>query len=373
MSKPRVLIIGPFSSPEGGIQTLLRDLVAGPLGEQCELVTFDSSKRTRPDRWLITGIASQLRMLSEYALAIIRHLPVAVHVNVGGPPDFYRKSADVLVARLLGRRVVLQVHAGDFAQMYDGYGPRAKAYIRWILRRSHRVIATSQHWHNMLLRITDAGRLVIIPNGIRGGAYRQLPAREQARAALGVPQGRCLVASLGRMGLLKGIFDLVEAAAIIKRTHPEAYWIAAGPDDYPEPGATGKLLDRIKQLGLSGDVHLPGLIDAVGRSHLYGAADLFVMPSRCENFPMVLLEAMAAGLPIVATRVGAVAEMIVDGETGLLVEAGKPEALAKAVCDLLTDPGRAAATGRAGRERFEKLYEVNGPVSQLWAELYKSL
>ena len=139
-----------------------------------------------------------------------------------------------------------------------------------------------------------------------------------------------------------------------------------------DAGATDRMSERIGELGLADVVRLPGLIDTSTRNKLLAAADVFLLPSHGENFPMVVLEAMAAGLPIVATRVGAVPEMIAHGETGLLIEPKDPEAIAEAVCELLDGPERAAALGRQARRRFEELYEVDGPISKMWAEQYNA-
>ena len=105
---------------------------------------------------------------------------------------------------------------------------------------------------------------------------------------------------------------------------------------------------------------------------IYAALDVFVLPSRWEGFGLVLLEAMAAGKPIVATRVGAIPEVVVDGETGVLIPAGDPLALAEGLSRLAMEPGLARQLGDAGRERLRRRFSVEkmvGDTELLYREL----
>ena len=109
-------------------------------------------------------------------------------------------------------------------------------------------------------------------------------------------------------------------------------------------------------LGIEEEVHFLGFVDPTKMPVHYASADLFVLPSARESFPLVLLEAMASGLPVVATTVGGVPEMVLEGETGLLVPPNDPEALAEAINSLLAEPARMRAMGAKGRERVEEYY-----------------
>jgi phosphatidylinositol alpha-1,6-mannosyltransferase len=118
---------------------------------------------------------------------------------------------------------------------------------------------------------------------------------------------------------------------------------------------TGSRLDEyvalVQTLGIEEEVHFLGHVDHSKLPAHYASAHLFVLPSRMENFPLVLLEAMAGGLPVVATAVGGVPEMVVHGETGLLIPPNDPQALAEAINSLLDDPERMEAMGAKGRQR----------------------
>jgi glycosyltransferase involved in cell wall biosynthesis len=166
-----------------------------------------------------------------------------------------------------------------------------------------------------------------------------------------VPPDVPLAVAVGRLIAQKDHATLLRAFALVHEALPEARLAILGSG--PLEAETRALA---AELGLADAVLLPGRTDI--RDWLE-RADAFVHSSRWEGFGIVLLEAMLAGLPIVATRVSAVPEVVVDGETGLLVEAGDHAGLARHLETLLSDRGRAAALGAAGRRRALTEFSVD--------------
>jgi glycosyltransferase involved in cell wall biosynthesis len=113
-------------------------------------------------------------------------------------------------------------------------------------------------------------------------------------------------------------------------------------------------------------------VDEAGADKVLRGADLLVLPSRAENQPVAILEAMARGLPVVSTRIGGIPQQVLDGETGLLVEPDDVAQLAQALADLILSPERRAAYGQAGLRRFEAHFSV-AACAERFAELYRSL
>jgi glycosyltransferase involved in cell wall biosynthesis len=165
-----------------------------------------------------------------------------------------------------------------------------------------------------------------------------------------VPAGVPLALAIGRLIAQKDHATLLRAFGEIRAKHPDAMLAILG--DGPLATETRSL---VAELGLAGHVVLPGRLET--RDWLE-RADLFVHTSRWEGFGIVLLEAMLAGLPIVATRVSAVPEIVADGETGLLVEAGAVPALASALNDLLTETPLARSLGAAGQARAREHFSI---------------
>lgn len=185
--------------------------------------------------------------------------------------------------------------------------------------------------------------------------------RVALRRSLGLPESGALILAVGNLYPVKDHATLLRALPEI----PGAQVAIAGRGD-EEPNLR-RLAD---ELGIESRVHLLGLRNDVDR--LLEAADVFVQPSRSEGLPLAVLEAMAAGLPVVATRVGGMGEAIVDGETGILVGPERPGELARALRSLLEDDGLRRRMGIAARERAEAEFSVE-TMARRYVELFRSL
>jgi glycosyltransferase involved in cell wall biosynthesis len=208
---------------------------------------------------------------------------------------------------------------------------------------AHRVVANAEAVATRLRREgIRADRISVIPNGLELSRFwpRRLPNRLRRI---------CLVANL-RPG--KGHDTLINAAPAVLARFPDAHFelIGDGPD-------RGQLEQLVRDRGLQHAFTFAGHVEDVpGR---LAQADLFVFPSESEAFPNALLEAMAAGLPVVASSVGGITEVVQHGQTGLLIPPRHPEALADSLCGLLTVPHEAHRLGANGRALVERRYSFD--------------
>lgn len=213
--------------------------------------------------------------------------------------------------------------------------------------------------------IGRADNYVVIRSGIemeRFG-YPQRP-RAAVRAELGIPADAPVVGAVTRLSAQKAPLDFVAAAAAVAQARPDVRFVMVG--DGPLRAAVEA---RAAELGIAGRLTLTGLRRDV--PELMGAFDIFALSSLWEGLPRVLPQAMATGLPVVATAVDGSAEAVEHGVTGLLTPPGDPQALAAALLELLADPARAQQMGEAGRARAEE-YSAERMVEQI-AALYRSL
>ncbi len=190
----------------------------------------------------------------------------------------------------------------------------------------------------------DEQRIDVIPNGVDASAFTGVD-RSDARRALLLDATRPVVGLIGRITEQKGQEDFVEAALAIAVERPETLFVMVGFAEDAE--LQQRLRQKIAVFGLSDRIRFLGNRDDM--ASVYAALDLVVAPSRWEGFGLMLIEAMAAGRPIVATRVGAIPEIVRDGRTGVLVEPRDAQALARAITGMLDDPQRRIAMGEAGR------------------------
>lgn len=208
-------------------------------------------------------------------------------------------------------------------------------------------------------------RLLLLPNGVSLQALEVPQSREEAKEILGV-SGFCL-GTVGRLEEQKGHAYLLDALPPILEEVPDTTVLLAGEgrlrQSLEKQARDLGLADRVRFLGLRRDVPL-----------VYRALDVFVLPSLWEGLPLALLEAMGAGLPVVATRVGGVKTVIQDGVNGRLVPAGAPPPLAAAIVELAREPRRRTGMGQAARKTVEEHYSREAMLMKLAAfylELYE--
>jgi glycosyltransferase involved in cell wall biosynthesis len=263
-----------------------------------------------------------------------------VHAHVAMRGSFWRKALFLGLARLAGVPTVVHLHGSTFVEFYEREcGPLRRRLVRLTLERADAVIALSESWRAYLARIVPAARLVVIPNMVDADAVQ---AGIERSGAARIP-GRILF--LGEIGKRKGIYDLVCALAQIAAAQPHARLVAGGSGELEE------VRRLARELGVERHLELPGWVDGEAKARLLAEAAIYVLPSHNENLPVSILEAMAAGLPVVSTRVGGIPDAVRHGSEGLLVMPGDKEALADGVLRLLGDPQLGSRMGAAARRR----------------------
>lgn len=277
--------------------------------------------------------------------------PDVLHVSAGGYPAGESPRAAVLAARARGiPRRVMTVH-----NLADAPPPLAffeRKIDRAVERSLHKLVCVSHSSKNSLVekRGFNPDRVGVIHNGYEppapGGATRQ-----KIREELGIPLDAAVVGSVGGLQPRKGYHVLVNALAQMKRRPVRLVVIGDGPcrDDLARQALEAGLSDRIVWAGFRADA-----------SRCLAAFDVFAFPSTAfESFPYVILEAMAAGLPVAATSVGGTVEQIQDGVSGRLVPPDNAAALASALDEILDDPALGRAWGEAARKRVRENFSMN--------------
>lgn len=292
---------------------------------------------------------SDLRALLALVQLLRREKPDLVHVHTSKAGFLGR-----LAARFGGLRPVVYSPHGSILAGY--FSPRTTRLFVWLdamaARFTDRIVCcTSKEIGEYLAAgIGRAGQYVVIPNGLDAEVYALLAAPPAlTRAALGIPSEARPALCIGRLVAVKGQTFLLRAWPSVLKGEPRALLLLAGegPDEQP-------LRAQAAALGLGGSVKFLGFREDI--PSLLACAEALVLPSLNEGFGMVLVEAMAMGKPVVASAVGGVPELVLDGRTGLLVPPADPEALATAIRRLLEDPGAARQMGEAGRERARKAF-----------------
>jgi glycosyltransferase involved in cell wall biosynthesis len=232
--------------------------------------------------------------------------------------------------------------------------PRRKRMVvnRLLLERRDRVIGVGEAVRQALIHNEGipAGRVGVVFNGIDLGPFAASHDRAAARHELGAGAGELLILQVARLDPLKDHLTALATFQRVLASRPDALLVLAG--EGPE---RPRIEGGVRQLGLADRVRLLGTRADVAR--LMAAADVFLLTSISEGIPLTLIEAMAAGLPVVSTDVGGVREVIPDGGTGLLAPAGDAEALARHVLHLAERPETVRELGKRGRLRARAVFD----------------
>jgi glycosyltransferase involved in cell wall biosynthesis len=311
-----------------------------------------------------------------------RDLGLSVHVvplpTLRRPGAGFLRSVTAL-GRLARTTEAALIHAnGSRAMFYGGLAGRATGRPAiWHVRIAESDGVVDQALYALATGVIATSRAVarrfrsgapkvrLIPNGVDLARLTPRPPSRALGASLGIPPSAPLALCVGRFVPEKGHRHLLKAAARVERAKPGVHWILVGCGELE-----GELRAQARRLGLEAQVHFAGWRDDV--ADVLALCDIVVLPSESEGFGRVLVEAMAMAKAVVAAAVGGVPEIVLDGETGILVPSAAPAPLADAVRSLLDDPARAARLGAAGRARAESTFSLAahvGGVERVYAEL----
>ena len=323
--------------------------------------------RTIPLRWLERDVNPLKEMLAFVSLILLflRERPTVVHLNSSKVGSL--GGAAAAIARLLTLsnypRAVFTVHGWAFHEPRPFWQRWLIAAGGWLASLFHdRVILISTEDHRAAGRFIPARKLALIFNGI--DPTPPLP-RGDARSLLGERTGKpialdtMLIGSIAELTRNKGINVLIGAAAMLAEENPSRQWriMVIGEGEERE-----RLQAAIASADLSESVSLAGFLPDAGRNA--SAFDIFVLPSLKEGLPYAIMEAMAAGVPVVASRVGSVLDLIRDRESGILVPAGDAHSLAKELAGLIAHPGTRRMLADTARQRIRNEFGVSEMLRQ---------
>jgi L-malate glycosyltransferase len=249
--------------------------------------------------------------------------------------------------------------------------PRQARAQKYVCHLADRILVNAEAVKEWLLEQSyPLNKIVVIRNGVDLNRFDAPPDSNRVRQQLGLASGERMVTVVSRVHRQKGLEQFIDAASLLASSFPTVRFLIVGEASADDADYLAALKQRAEHLGVGRRVLFTGHrfdVPAVLRS-----AAVSVMPSLNEALSNVLLESMAAGAPIVATRVGGTPEAITHGHTGLLVPAGDPKALSEAIARLLKEPALAAAVGRAARQAAESSFSLSRMVAAT-EQLYRDL
>lgn len=352
----RVLLVSPAPPPAGGVATWTQRLLAAPITDRFDLRLVNTNPGGE------SGVSARkigryLRWPARLLAELVRFRPDVVHLNSASRMPHLALEARLLAAcQLAGARTVLH---------FRGTSVRKIRQTRWGRRTLARAVSHADGVFALNqgevaeLRAAGASQARQVDNFVMPRPWREPPPDD----------GLVRVLFVGWIMREKGVFELIEAVA---RCPSVSLDLVGRFMDLAGGSSEAEVRAACERHGVADRVRFVGELPLARIFEAYDAAQVFVLPSWTEGFPNVLLEAMISGLPCVCTPVGAIPEVLRDGEDGLLVPLRDPEALAAALSRLAADPALRRAMGRAAWSHATTRYgrdAVLGQIGDAWASI----
>jgi glycosyltransferase involved in cell wall biosynthesis len=358
--KYSVLMVGAMPPQLGGIERYVGDLVASDLASRHRVIPFNLNKpwvnsktsfKTlagyqrsfgRGVRTVLTSYAYSLFFFTKFLLYLLTTWIDIIHIHSASYTSFWEKCYYIYVGKLFGKKVVLHIHGSRFESFYQQSGGQTRRWIAYFMQKCDTVIALGQYWRRFYCRFLPMEKVKIVYNGIDLQSYRcQTPKTDNPSLVF-----------VGEVGQRKGIYDLLASSKILQRRWPDIRLDIIGT------GELDQVAQKSRSMGLK-HVRLHGAQFAQHKVEMLCRSWCFVLPSYAEQMPLVIIEAFAAGLPAISTRIGTIPEMIKPFENGFVVNAGDVEQLAKMISLVLENETLRMEMGRKNRLEAHNLYDIN--------------
>lgn len=370
---PRLLIVGPLPPPLGGVQLTIGMQLRSNLAREFELHTVDTSKRQL--RWAVENPTWKTplyfaRDFLRLVRALVRLRPDVVLVHAAATFSLLRDWVFMASSRIAGAKVICHYHGTLHTRFPSGETRSGRAIGRMLMSAAHRVIVLSPSYQREMAKAWKRDDLVWAPNMADVALFRSV---STAVCAPLLAVGDRAVLFVGRLSAPKGIYDLFEAIPYVIERHAEAHFLLVGvaESDVLESVIRAEAVRR----GISPRITFLGSLEGSAKAAAFAASRMIVVPSWTEGFPLVIPEAMAAGLPVIATAVGAIPDFVKDGEDGFLIAPKNPQELADRICQLLDDEGLQQRISQRVRERAPREFAIEigcGKVAELVNEVLAS-
>lgn len=342
-----------LSKTRGGITTLTAAILGSELQNDYRFnyIASQAEDHSKPRKMLLAMSA-----FARFAVRILLDRPSLAYVHIGSNVSLYRESAFILLAKVFRTRVLAHFHAGDLDQYYLKQNALGRAFIRWALGRSDRIIAVSDASARSLRELNDSLKISVVANAIDTSLFGARSPRLHDDKIV-----RLLF--VGAAGKLKGERDLVKALGLLRARDDlelRVSFIGHGTED---------LTHLCDEEGIAGMVEHLGPVSMSKRIKCFEDAGIFVLPTYAEAMPISVIEAMAAGLGVITTPVGGIPELVSDGEDGLLFQPGDVSVLAERIITLASDPEARERFGARAQTKARLHWDIDKYILRLRKEI----
>lgn len=353
--KDTVQIIGPTPPPYHGVSVATQVLLDALPASQFSVVHLDTADRRgiahvdQPDLW---DVLLFIRQWFAHLNILIRNRPRICYLPLSQSRiGFLRDSLFMIPAFLSGSVVVAHLHGANFYQVYEGGGGVFRWYVDRVLKRVGKFIVLGEMLKPIFHRWARPESIAVVPNGVPESSANR---SDQPKFSLPAPLQIVFLSTLSRQ---KGLFVLLDAVPLVVREYPDVEFHIAGP--WWGVDTEQLVRKQLEELHLASHVTFHGQLAGEKKMEFLQRGDLFVFPGiQQEGQPLTVLEAMCAGLPVVATDRGCLRETVIEGETGFIVPPNSPEAIAERILLMIREPHTRHRLGANARLRYEREYTM---------------
>lgn len=357
--KKKIIIMAPTPPPVMGPSMATTVILDSELVQKYDTTFIDTADRRDLDRLGaidLTNLALAFRHYFALIVQIVRKRPDMVYFLVSPSIiGFFRDVGFIVICRMFLRRQTIHIRSGHFYDFFQECRPAVQWLIRFFLNRVDVIIVLCERVKREMEEIVPGRCIHVVENG----RNFEFPAHTDR------PRDGSRVLFLGNLIRTKGIFDVLNAVPQVAAKHPSVKFQIAGGWRTDEDRTEAEEL--IRRYAIRDNVEFFGIVGGTQKWDLLAAADLFVFPTyyRNEGHPWVIVEAMAAGLPVITTPIACIPETVLDGENGFLIPVQSPDRLAEKIIELLDDSASRLDMGRASRRIYEEKFSERSFIGKM--------
>ena len=338
----KICMVVPDSLVKGGIASVVNGYREHGFGDKYDVNYIESYRNG--SKWKKLGKALKGYLL--FIREMIINKPDIVHIHSSFGPSFYRKMPFIYMACLWGIPVVNHIHGAEFETFYHKASPRKKKRIAKVYGKCRILVALSEEWKRNLELLVPAEKIEVIEN------YCKIPDQS------GTEKKRQIL-FLGEIGRRKGCYDIPGIYEKLSEKAGRIPLIMAGD------GELAEIKSLFEEKGLLEAISFPGWVRGEEKEKLLRESGIFLFPTYYEGMPMAVLEAMAYGMAIVATKVGGIPQLIKDGLSGYLCEPGNIEEISGRLLELSEDEDKRKRMGSMARQKVIADYSMESHIGKL--------
>jgi glycosyltransferase involved in cell wall biosynthesis len=369
-------VLGPLPPTVGGVTTFITGMLESDLNEKYRLITFGTERptvgivRDVSDYTvvfqiglfrLIKSIVWTISHLLTFPFVLFKNRPDIVHVCTASYWSFWENAVYVLISEMLSKKTFFHIHGGGFDEFYKNSNRFVKFLIRKILNLPDIVIVLSSTGKRIFANFISENKIAVLENFVDFSRYNKF------KREANLSKDMITVLFIGGVGAReKGLYDVFKAMlTVIKRCKNIMFLFVAC-------SSIEKLNGIREKEEITSHTKFLGYLHGEEKIRVFSESDIFVLPSYSEGLPITMLEAMAAGLPVIATSVGAIPEVIEEGKNGFLIEVGDYHGLAQKILILAKDKRLRWKMATNNINKIKRLYDrtiIMRKIGNLYAEL----